>query len=179
MNSSNESHASENGVVSGTDPAVVARRRRLTRAFYAGASAGLRTFTVPAAALRAKDNAWAPLFASLARTELIYDKMPDVPSRLSARGLIFRAIAASASAAALATRKEPQWVPLVVAALIAASATAVAGATARVRGAKGGIPDFVLAALEDQLAAMWAERAFAGTQAVRDQEPAIKTLSLL
>jgi uncharacterized membrane protein len=83
--------------------------------------------------------------------ELVADKLPTTPSRLSPRGLASRLIAASLAAAVLARGEARSPVPAVVIASAAALAAAKIGHDTR-RELDRRFPDPVVALTEDGLA---------------------------
>jgi uncharacterized membrane protein len=110
------------------------------RSAGAGASAGLRTFTIAAATLNAVGSEWAGLAIFLAATELVFDKLPVTPSRLSPVGLSARILSGGICGAALAARGD-------------AVASAYTGYTIRRYFTKTlGWPDVPVALAEDGLA---------------------------
>ena len=64
----------------------------------------MRTFTIAAATLNAVGSEWAGLAIFLAATELVFDKLPVTPSRLSPVGLSARILSGGICGAALAAR---------------------------------------------------------------------------
>lgn len=88
----------------------------------------------------------------LAVSEIIADKTPWIPDRISPPGLIARSVSGALVGAALCSGDEDQ--PLVGAVLGSVSALAAAFAAYHLRKRLGeeGIPDPVLAVLEDALA---------------------------
>jgi uncharacterized membrane protein len=132
----------------------------LGRAAALGAATGLRS-TVALAALVVRRNDGLPAAlghpaAQAAATlacagELVADKLPATPSRLSPRGLATRLIAASLAAAVLARGGARSPVPAVVIAAAAALAAAKIGHDTR-RGLDRRFPDPVVALAEDGLA---------------------------
>ena len=73
------------------------------RSFFLGATAGLRT-TAPAFALRRSANAGTVLFGLSALGEVIADKLPGIPSRVSAGPLAGRAASGAVAGAIVAKR---------------------------------------------------------------------------
>ena len=132
----------------------------LARAGVLGAATGLRS-TVALAALVVRRNDGLPaalghpaaqVAAAIACAgELVADKLPTTPSRLTPRGLSSRLIAASLAAAVLARREARGPVPAVVIASAAALAAAKIGHDTR-RGLDRRFPDPVVALAEDGLA---------------------------
>ena len=140
------------------DPAPVAAI--LGRAGVLGAATGLRS-TVALAALVVRRNDGLPaalrhpaaqVAAAIACAgELVADKLPRTPSRLSPQGLGGRLIFAGLAAAVLARRGAGSPVPAVVIASAAALAAAKIGHDTR-RGLNRRFPDPVVALAEDGLA---------------------------
>jgi uncharacterized membrane protein len=97
------------------------------RSAAAGTSCGLRTFTAPAVTLAASGNSWGGLVALLAAGEVLGDKLPFAPSRLSPPALTARIVAGGACGGALAERAGESR-----------AAGAVLGACAALAGAYGG-----------------------------------------
>jgi uncharacterized membrane protein len=139
-------------------PAPVAAM--LGRAGALGAATGLRS-TVALAALVVRRNDGLPAAlghpaaqaaAAIASAgELVADKLPTTPSRLSPRGLASRLIAASLAAAVLARGGARSPVLAVVIAAVAALAAAKLGHDTRL-GLDRRFPDPVVALAEDGLA---------------------------
>lgn len=128
--------------------------RSLPRAAAIGFSAGLRTFP-PLAALRLRDRAFRRraglVILPAAIGELVADKLPNAPSRLTPPALAARAISGALAGAAVTRSRR-------TGALLGAAA-ALAGATAGVRarmtlGNTSGPPDFAIAIIEDVTAAL-------------------------
>ncbi|MFD3519850.1 hypothetical protein [Streptomyces sp. NPDC058653] len=101
---------------------------------------------------------WAKrVTAATAVGEMVGDKLPTTPSRLSPSGITFRMAFGALAASALASR-EPGHPPAVPAALGAAGALAgtLGGAYWRRTVAKSGRPDWPAALLEDATALLLA-----------------------
>jgi uncharacterized membrane protein len=133
---------------------------KLGAAAALGAATGLRsTVALAALVVRRDDGLPAALrhpAAQAAATiacagELVADKLPATPSRLSPRGLASRLIAASLAAAVLARREARNPVPAVVIASAAALAAAKIGHDTR-GGLDRRFPDLAVAVAEDGLA---------------------------
>jgi uncharacterized membrane protein len=141
----------------------------LARAALAGAATGARSFTGLAALTlatprdsatqpdRALSHSWVKGLVTLAAAqELVMDKLPQTPSRLSAIGLGAR-VATGAAVGAVAARRDPEPSGgAVTAAVAVAVGTAVAaawlGATWRRLAARRFGTDYVGAGAEDVLA---------------------------
>ncbi|HEX8007900.1 MAG TPA: hypothetical protein VF482_15900 [Trebonia sp.] len=136
------------------------RMSSLGLAALAGAATGLRS----TAAMAALINAGVPglphqLTGRVARAgallgiggELVADKLPWTPSRLSPAELGGRIALAAAAGAVLARSAKQPWPPAVLVAAAAALASAKAGHDARVAAAER-IPPLAAAAAEDSLA---------------------------
>jgi uncharacterized membrane protein len=132
----------------------------LARAGVLGAATGLRsTVALAALVVRRNDGLPAALGHPVAQVaavifcagELVADKLPTTPSRLTPRGLAGRLISASLAAAVLARREARSLVPAVVIASAAALAAAKIGHDTR-RGLDRRFPDPVVALAEDGLA---------------------------
>ncbi len=132
----------------------------LGRAAALGAATGLRS-TVALAALivRRSDGLPTALGHPAARTaaviadagELVADKLPTTPSRLSPRGLAVRLISASLAAVVLARSGHRRPIPAMVIAAAAALAAAKIGHDSR-RALARRLPDPAVALVEDGLA---------------------------
>lgn len=142
------------------NPAPAPIAAMLGRAGALGAATGLRS-TVALAALVVRRNEGLPAAlghpaaqaaaATLCAGELVADKLPTTPSRLSPRGLASRLISASLAAAVLARGEARSPVPAVMIASAAALAAARIGHDTR-RGLDRRFPDLVVALAEDALA---------------------------
>jgi len=123
------------------------------RSAGAGASAGLRTFTIAAATLNAVGSEWAGLAIFLAATELVFDKLPVTPSRLSPVGLSARILSGGICGAALAARGDASRTIGALCGATTAVASAYTGYTIRRYFTKTlGWPDVPVALAEDGLA---------------------------
>jgi uncharacterized membrane protein len=142
------------------DPGALSATALLGHAAVLGAATGLRS-TVALAALiaRRSDGLPAAFGHPAARTaavvadagELVADKLPTTPSRLSPRGLGGRVIFASLAAVVLARSRHQSPVPAVLVA--AASALGAAKIGHDTRSALGlRFPDLAVALVEDGLA---------------------------
>lgn len=120
-----------------------AQAHRRDAAILLGLAAGLRTFSAPAALALSRRAPGGPRSALLAAAaaELIADKLPAMPSRLSRRGLLARLASSSISGGVVAGR------PGALSGAGAALIGAVCGH--RARGAFAGVP---AALAEDGLA---------------------------
>ncbi|QIQ06487.1 hypothetical protein [Streptomyces liangshanensis] len=101
--------------------------------------------------------------------ELVADKLPWTPSRLTPAGVASRMAFGGFAAVALASR-EPDGAPPVLAAAVGAAASAVgtlAGAYWRRTAAEAGRPDWPAALLEDAAALLLAGTAVGHTDAAR------------
>jgi uncharacterized membrane protein len=140
-----------------------------SRAVALGAATGLRTFMAPTVLSQAasrgrlpgmEDTRFSPLtsswvanlFAVAALGELVVDKLPFAPSRTQGGAVVGRLVSGAVSGAAF--RAATGRNVLAGAALAGAGAVAAAYAGERYRalGAGAGIPDPVLAVLEDATA---------------------------
>lgn len=128
------------------------------RALGIGSVAGLRTATAVAATFEAIDSKWTGLAIAMAVGELVADKLPFTPSRLSPVGLGARVLSGGWSGERLVHRFGGS--ASAGAALGAAGALAGAwlGYTIRFTAAKR-IPDPFVALVEDGVA-IWGARAF-------------------
>jgi uncharacterized membrane protein len=122
---------------------TAATRQRTDAAVLLGLAAGLRTFSAPAAlALRRRPlDRPRRLLLLAAGGELIADKLPSMPSRLSTRGLAARLLSSAVSGHLVAG---PAGAARGAGAALAST---VAGHTAR-----GRAPGWVAAACEDGVA---------------------------
>lgn len=131
------------------------------RALGIGAVAGLRTFTAPAATLGIDRHVWSGVVILLAAGELIADKLPFVPSRLSPGSLGARLVSGGLCGRALARRFggiDAATAGLIIGALGAAG-SAYLGYTIRHALTERGLPDFLVALVEDSVAVFGATRA--------------------
>lgn len=134
-----------------------------------GAVAGLRTMTAPAVVCWGAQLGWLSLthsplsfltskislviFTLLALGELIGDKLPKTPSRLSAFPLIARAVFGGLAGAALVITAGAALVVGVAIGVVGALAGAVGGYyLRRLLTARAGLPDLPIALLEDLVA---------------------------
>jgi uncharacterized membrane protein len=122
-----------------------------------GVVCGLRTLAVPAVlSLFFHSLGWRILFIAGAAIELVGDVLPSTPSRLRPAGLLFRCISGGASAAFLTSALLHEQSNLVAAAtalgIVGALAGAFGGAAYRKAVAKGKLPDWPFALLEDVIA---------------------------
>ena len=141
----------------------------LVFAFLIGAVGGLRSLTAPAAVAWAAHLGWIHLQSTplafmgstaavavltlMALGELIADKLPTTPSRLSALGMGARISLGVLSGACLALAgAQSLWVGGILGAL-GGVVGAFAGYNARVRSVRAlNVPDFVVALVEDAVA---------------------------
>ena len=146
----------------------------LALAFVIGVLNGLRSFTPPAAAAWAAHLRWikldgglaligsvpaVALFTLLAAFELVADKMPWMPDRITTMSLVARGVMGALTGACVAAAGG-QWAAIGAACGIAGGmAGAFAGYHARIRSAKAlGTPDIYVALVEDLICvagALW------------------------
>jgi uncharacterized membrane protein len=138
-------------------------------AFLIGVIAGLRTMTAAAVVAWAANRHWlnldnsplafmgstaaAAVFAVLALSELVIDKLPSTPNRTRLVGLIGRTVLGGLSGAGVAVAGSQSIAPGAILGVAGAIAGAFAGYEVRkrlVRALK--VPDFVIALLEDAAA---------------------------
>ena len=126
---------------------------------------GLRSLSAPALLARAvrRGDADAPnlpalgsarvsnLLALLAVGEMIADKTPFIPARTSAPALLGRALSGALVGAELFSSEGRHRNSGAILGALSALATAYAGEQLRTEGARKGIPDPLLATLEDRL----------------------------
>jgi uncharacterized membrane protein len=141
----------------------------LLLAFAIGIVAGLRALTAPAVVAWAAHLQWINLhntplsfvgslaaviiFTLLAIGELITDQLPSTPSRTAAVGLIARFITGGLSGTAITLAGGQSLVLGGLLGAIGGIVGAFAGYQARTRLVKAlGVPDFVIATLEDAVA---------------------------
>jgi uncharacterized membrane protein len=137
-----------------------------------GAVAGLRSMLAPAMVGRALENDGAAghglagralaspasglLLPVLAAAELLADKLPMIPARITPAPLLARAISGAFAASALAAERGPRRRSRIVPALVgAASAVGAAFAGYHLRRwvrRRSGLPDVVVAVVEDAAA---------------------------
>jgi uncharacterized membrane protein len=128
------------------------------RAFGIGAVAGLRTFTAPAAILGAEGSTWTGLGRLLAAGELIGDKLPATPSRLSPPALAARVVSGGWCGGIVARRLGASRLAGIGCGVLGAFWGAVCGYNLRRYLVKArGIPDAALAVGEDAVA-VWGAR---------------------
>lgn len=130
-----------------------------------GAIAGLRSMSAPALLARAvrRGNLDAPnlpalgspklstLLALLAVGEMIADKTPFIPARTSAPALFGRMLSGALAGATLFASEGRRKNSGAVLGALSAFGAAYAGEGIRTAGARKGIPDPILGALEDML----------------------------
>jgi uncharacterized membrane protein len=130
-----------------------------------GAIAGLRSMSAPALLARSvrRGDLDAPdlpflgsprisgLLALLAVGEMIADKMPFIPSRTSAPSLLGRLLSGALVGATLFTSEGRHGNSGAILGALSALAAAYAGEGLRSAGVRKGIPDPILATLEDRL----------------------------
>lgn len=137
-------------------------QRSFTSALLLGVTAGLRSMTAPAALALAQQQPGAekiPLLGSpraarvlttLALGELVFDKLPFAPNRTSPAGLSGRLLSGAMCGAAAAQENQPAGALLGIAGALVSS---FAGLSLRRRaGQASGLPDAVIALVEDGLA---------------------------
>ena len=126
-----------------------------------GAVAGLRTFTAPAAVHATGEIIWAgPLFF-VAAGELVGDKLPMTPSRLSAGPLVARLVSGGWCGGELAARADGARLIGIALGAAGAAAGAWLGYTIRAYLGERGLPPFALAVVEDAIAIAGARAATA------------------
>jgi uncharacterized membrane protein len=129
------------------------------RALGIGAVAGLRSMTAPAATLLGGEHPYAGLALLAAGGELIVDKLPMIPARTMPPGLVFRMIAGGLSGGAIAARRErSRTVGIVAGVAGAVAATYLGYELRRTLTKKLGLPDILVALVEDGVA-VWGARA--------------------
>jgi uncharacterized membrane protein len=141
----------------------------LVLAFAIGVIAGLRSLTAPAAVCWAAQLGWIDLrqsplafmgssiaayvFGALAIGELIMDKLPFTPSRLSPGPLLGRIVLGGLSGATLLSANSPSYLTGALVGGLGGLVGAYAGYHARVGAKKAtGLPDIVVALTEDAIA---------------------------
>ena len=125
------------------------------RATAIGSIAGLRTFSAPTATLFANHSGWARPSLLLALGELVADKLPATPSRVSALPLLARAVSGGWSGRVVARQRGGS--ALLGAALGATGAVGGAWVGYRLRSfltQRLGLPDAPVALIEDAVAIM-------------------------
>jgi uncharacterized membrane protein len=136
-------------------------------AFLIGVVGGLRSFTAPAAVSWAArlgwlhlENTWLAflgavitpyILSTLAIGELIYDKLPQAPSRKAPPGFIARTIVGALCGASIGA-SSGALVGGLVAGVLGAIAGTLGGYEFRMRAAKAAGKDFPIALLEDAIA---------------------------
>jgi uncharacterized membrane protein len=138
-------------------------------AFLIGVVGGLRAMTAPAVVAWAARLQWlhlddtslaffgstitVALFTLFAIAELIADQLPSAPSRKEPPGFIARLAVGALCGAAVATAGGQSLVIGGVAGLVGGAAGTLGGYEARTRLVRAlGVPDFVIACLEDAVA---------------------------
>ncbi len=145
----------------------------ILRAFAIGTVAGLRSMTAPAATLLENESVWAGPVAFAAVGEAIVDKLPFAPARTSPPALAVRMLSGALCGAALARRQ--RTAPLVAATIGAIGAIVGSYGGYAARGyltKKRGLPDVLVAAVEDAFAVLLAHNAAA--RPPRHTRPTIK-----
>jgi uncharacterized membrane protein len=123
------------------------------RAFAIGSANGLRTFTAPAATARAGGSPWTGVLATLAFGELIGDKLPITPSRMSPPALSARAVAGGLCGGSVAVRLAGHRAGGIAVGAVAAIVGAWLGFTIRrYLTTEIGWPDPLVALVEDGVA---------------------------
>ncbi len=145
----------------------------LVLAFAIGVIAGLRSMTAPAAVCLAAQLGWfdlhqsplafmgspitAWIFGLFAVGELIMDKLPFTPSRLTAGPLAGRILLGGLSGATILAAVSPSFVTGALAGAIGGIVGSFGGYQARVGAVKAlNLPDFVVAFTEDAIAVVGA-----------------------
>ena len=137
-------------------------QRSFTSALLLGVTAGLRTMTAPAALALSQqqpgaDRNWplgsprtARVVTTLAVGELVFDKLPFAPKRISPAALSGRLLSGAMCGAAVAREDQAAGALLGIAGALASS---FAGYFLRKRGGRAsGLPDALIALAEDGLA---------------------------
>ena len=131
-----------------------------------GVVCGLRTFTAPAVVSWAACLGWLHLLGSplaflgapvtpyiltvLALVELVFDKLPNTPSRKAPTGFIARIASGALCGTALALGGDISWIAGLIAGVVGAAIGTLGGAEARARLVKAiGGRDWPIAVLED------------------------------
>jgi uncharacterized membrane protein len=124
----------------------------LVLAFGIAFAAGLRTF-MPLAALRFPYRDWTSIVAlGLAFAELVGDKLPRVPSRLSPGPLVGRCVVGAYASLVVGGKLGLDFGPAVLIGIVGAACGALAGASYRKRVAMLRLPDRWFALVEDAVA---------------------------
>ncbi len=129
------------------------------RALGIGAVAGLRTFTAPAATLGIDRQLWSGVVFLLAAGELVADKLPFMPSRLSPGSLTARLVSGGLCGRAVARRFEGSGALGLAAGAVGAAGSAWLGYTIRHELTERRLPDWLVALVEDSVAVFGAARA--------------------
>jgi uncharacterized membrane protein len=138
----------------------------LLLAFKIGVIAGLRSLTAPAAVCLAAQLGWIDLrqsplafmgsniacwvFGLLAVVELVMDKLPFTPSRLTPGPLGARILLGGLAGATLVSAASPAVIIGAISGAVGGIVGALAGYQARVNAAKF-LPDLVVALIEDAI----------------------------
>jgi uncharacterized membrane protein len=121
-------------------------------AFGIGFAAGLRTF-MPVAALRFPYRDWTSVVAlALAFAELVGDKLPRVPSRLSPGPFVGRCVVGAYAGLVVGGKLGLDNSPAALIGIIGAACGALSGAAYRKAVAKRRLPDLWFALVEDATA---------------------------
>ena len=129
------------------------------KALGIGAVAGLRSMTAPAATLGGGGSPWTGIGRFLALGEIIGDKLPAAPSRLSPPALVARVVTGGWCGGAVAARSGGSRPAGIACGVAGSLGAAWLGYTLRTYcSRKRGIPDAALAIAEDALA-IWSARA--------------------
>ncbi len=115
----------------------------------------------PAATLGIDRQVWSGLAILAAAGELVADKLPFMPSRLSPPSLGARLISGGLCGGELAHRSDGSRAFGIACGALAAAASAWGGYTLRKELTERGLPDFAVAVCEDGVAIFGASRAVA------------------
>ncbi len=121
-------------------------------AFGIGFAAGLRTF-MPVAALRFPYRDWTTVVAFVvALGELVGDKLPRVPSRLSPGPFVGRCVVGAYAGLVVGGKLGLDFAPAALIGIAGAAAGALSGASYRKAVARARLPDLWFALVEDAVA---------------------------
>jgi uncharacterized membrane protein len=132
----------------------------LLSSVFLGAASGLRSQLGVATVVARSDPALPPVFRNpwtkrllvvAAAGELVADKLPSAPSRLSPPGIASRLALGALAAGLLAQTRDASWFPAAVVGASSAAVAAKVGHDARARLARR-VPDPPVAVVEDALA---------------------------
>jgi len=121
-------------------------------AFGIGFAAGLRTFMPVAALFFPRRDWWSVVALAVAFAELIGDKLPRVPSRLSPGPFVGRCVVGAYAGLVVGGKLGLDFAPAALIGIAGAACGALSGAAYRQRVALLRLPDLWFALVEDAVA---------------------------